>query len=71
MEWTKAKYFSFFIHLKKKKGEAFQHTLEGKRPTIPAECPSVVKEVITRCWAQNSEDRPDFNQVLSLLNHQF
>ena len=36
---------------------------KGNRETIPAETPSQFAALMTRCWAQRAEDRPDMREV--------
>ncbi|KAL6614531.1 hypothetical protein ACP70R_036801 [Stipagrostis hirtigluma subsp. patula] len=37
------------------------------RPTIPASCPAPVRLLIEQCWASNPEKRPDFWQIVQIL----
>jgi serine/threonine protein kinase len=39
----------------------------GEREEIPENCPDVWQEVITGCWQQDSQKRPDANNVRELL----
>ena len=43
------------------------------RPSINESIPSVYNNLITSCWSQNKEDRPDFNSIANELktNRQF
>lgn len=34
----------------------------------PADCPSDVYAVMTQCWQYDPEDRPNFAQILEILN---
>lgn len=36
----------------------------GYRPTIPEDVPAAYRELIESCWAQNSCDRPSFNDIV-------
>jgi len=35
----------------------------GFRPSVPADCPPVYRKIMTDCWAQHPEDRPDFVEI--------
>lgn len=39
-----------------------------KRPSIPADCPPQYRALITRCWAQARDERPEIPQVLRELD---
>ncbi|KAG0579103.1 hypothetical protein KC19_4G073200 [Ceratodon purpureus] len=41
----------------------------GGRPLFPRECPRVLKELIEKCWAQNPNDRPKFQDIRKDLWH--
>jgi serine/threonine protein kinase len=38
--------------------------VEGKRPTIPDDCPPLLSRLITDCWAQNPQSRPTFESIV-------
>ena len=40
---------------------------EGLRPTIPSHAPHAVKELMARCWHADPMMRPDFGEILSIL----
>lgn len=40
---------------------------EGLRPTIPAHAPHAIKELMTRCWHADPMQRPDFSEIISIL----
>jgi len=42
----------------------FKVAKDGFRPTIPAGFPPVISALMQRCWAQNPNERPTFQQVL-------
>ena len=45
--------------------------LDGERPEIPDECPEFFRTMITKCWHQNPEERPEFVQILKeLIDHE-
>lgn len=35
----------------------------GSRPSLPSDIPAGLKEMITACWSQVPENRPDFNAI--------
>jgi serine/threonine protein kinase len=37
---------------------------KGKRPTVPDWVHPAYKELMTKCWAQNPEERPTFRQIV-------
>ena len=37
--------------------------VKGTRPDIPETCDKTIKELITRCWAADQNERPDFSEV--------
>jgi tetratricopeptide (TPR) repeat protein len=39
----------------------------GQRPTIPDECPEVLKYLIPRCWQQDPSHRPEITEIIKLL----
>eukprot|EP00727_Mastigamoeba_balamuthi_P003002 m51a1_g127 putative protein kinase domain containing protein (967) ;mRNA; r:427336-430596 len=43
--------------------------IKGIRPTIPEACPASYKLIITGCWDQKPENRPEFFQLLAKLGH--
>jgi serine/threonine-protein kinase len=41
-------------------------------PPIPADCGSLMQDLIPRCWSANPDDRPSFGEILELFQrHQF
>jgi hypothetical protein len=40
----------------------------GYRMGPPADCPSDVHAVMNQCWQYEPEERPNFSQVLDMLN---
>eukprot|EP01113_Clastostelium_recurvatum_P020910 TRINITY_DN2475_c0_g1_i1.p1 TRINITY_DN2475_c0_g1~~TRINITY_DN2475_c0_g1_i1.p1 ORF type:complete len:834 (-),score=248.83 TRINITY_DN2475_c0_g1_i1:123-2624(-) len=40
---------------------------EGMRPTIPAEVPQILADLVRACWSGNPKDRPTFQQALEQL----
>ena len=45
-----------------------QNILSGVKPKIPARCPDIIKEIITKCWNFNPEGRCSFDEVVSIMN---
>ncbi|KAK5576661.1 hypothetical protein RB653_007805 [Dictyostelium firmibasis] len=41
--------------------------MKGLRPTIPPECPTDMKQLITDCWNGDPKKRPSFNSILERL----
>lgn len=41
--------------------------IDGKRPPIPLECPTVWSNLIKRCWDGDYEKRPSFLEILQYL----
>ncbi|KAH8975457.1 hypothetical protein BDL97_01G158400 [Sphagnum fallax] len=46
---------------------AFAVVNRGVRPSIPADCPPALADIMTRCWDANAELRPGFVQVVKML----
>jgi len=40
---------------------------EGLTPTIPKECPVVLRELMQMCWKKDPEQRPTMEVVLTFL----
>jgi serine/threonine protein kinase len=38
-------------------------------PLIPANCGSLMQDLIPRCWSANPDDRPTFSEILALFQH--
>jgi len=47
--------------------EAIQQVLKGKRPRVDPAWPGEIVSIIQACWAQNPEDRPAVQDVVSWL----
>ena len=39
----------------------------GYRPTIPADIGTAYRDLIEKCWAQNSAERPTFQEIVNIL----
>ncbi|XP_047323249.1 serine/threonine-protein kinase STY13-like [Impatiens glandulifera] len=48
---------------------AFAVVNKGVRPTIPNECLPVLTDIMTRCWDANSDARPPFTEVVTMLEN--
>ncbi|KAL0735132.1 hypothetical protein Bca4012_011342 [Brassica carinata] len=46
---------------------AFAVVDKNLRPTIPGDCPAAMKALIERCWSVAPDKRPDFWQVVKVL----
>ncbi|KAK7244117.1 hypothetical protein RIF29_38935 [Crotalaria pallida] len=46
---------------------AFAVSDKNLRPVIPSGCPSVIGDLIQKCWAMKPEKRPEFLQVVQVL----
>lgn len=45
-------------------------TIEKKRPNmsvIPPDCPPQLIEVMTKCWAQDANERPSFSEIINKI----
>jgi len=47
--------------------QASQKVIKGERNNIPTNCPPILKKIMELCWRQSPEERPDFNEILDLL----
>ncbi|RWW67475.1 hypothetical protein BHE74_00025088, partial [Ensete ventricosum] len=43
------------------------YSLQGLRPTIPKNAHPKLAELMENCWQQNPTDRPDFSEILHIL----
>ncbi|OVA07753.1 Protein kinase domain [Macleaya cordata] len=46
---------------------AFAVVNKKLRPVIPADCPPALRALIEQCWASNPEKRPEFWQIVKVL----
>lgn len=44
-----------------------QNIVDGKRPKLDGRFPDFFKELITKCWAQNPEERPSFVEIVKSM----
>ena len=42
---------------------------EGRRPQIPPNCPTSLRNLITSCWDADPTKRPSFKEILEQLDH--
>jgi len=47
----------------------FQVAQNQRRPTIPPECPTKIKQLIEKCWSQNPDERPTAGELLQILKN--
>lgn len=52
---------------KKCHNEIIVDVVDGKRPAIPAQCPTDIARLIQDCWYHDRVRRPSFNQVVDRL----
>ena len=46
------------------------HQVEvGYRMGPPADCPGDIHTIMTQCWQYEAEERPNFAQILEMLNN--
>ena len=43
------------------------YLFQGLRPTIPRNTDPRLTELLERCWRQNPNERPDFSEILEIL----
>ncbi|CAH8340786.1 unnamed protein product [Eruca vesicaria subsp. sativa] len=48
---------------------AFAVMHKNVRPVIPKKCPAAMKELIEQCWSVQAEKRPEFWQIVKVLEH--
>ena len=41
--------------------------MNGKRPTLDSSIPTCLKDLITKCWQQDIERRPSFQEIVNSL----
>lgn len=41
--------------------------LEGHRPEIPEDCPTLFAKIMRRCWHESAPRRPNFEDIVQLL----
>ncbi|XVE57132.1 hypothetical protein DITRI_Ditri04bG0066800 [Diplodiscus trichospermus] len=46
---------------------AFAVCQKNARPPLPSSCPLAFSHLINRCWSSNPEKRPQFNEIVSIL----
>lgn len=46
---------------------AFAVVHKNARPTFPEHCPLAIRKLIEKCWVQNPEKRPEFWEIVSIL----
>ncbi|CAK9860837.1 unnamed protein product [Sphagnum jensenii] len=56
-----------FPHSKYRRADLLQIILKGDRPPLPDDCPTLLANLITRCWDTDPCNRPGFLQVCNEL----
>jgi hypothetical protein len=46
-----------------------QKVLKGERPSLPDQCPPLLKALIMQCWTQEPKERPSFPFICSRLKY--
>ena len=41
--------------------------MQNARPPLPSTCPLAFSHLINRCWSSNPEKRPQFDEIVSIL----
>jgi serine/threonine protein kinase len=41
---------------------------QGLKPTIPSNCPQILADIMTACWQQEPDARPDFDTIVAKLS---
>ncbi len=41
--------------------------LQGKRPRVPADCPTDFKDMMERCWNEQPAKRPNMEEVVQFF----
>lgn len=41
--------------------------VQGLRPEIPKDCPLALQSLIEQCWSQHPDKRPEFWQIVKVL----
>lgn len=39
----------------------------GERPLIPIDCPTILSDLMGKCWNQEAKSRPSFHQIIEIL----
>ncbi|KAI0565216.1 Serine/threonine protein kinase [Gracilaria domingensis] len=62
-------YTGRFPFAKKTPIQVMFHVVEGNRPPFCEEdrVPKILENLIKKCWAQNPDDRPSFEEILNIL----
>jgi serine/threonine protein kinase len=56
-----------FPHTEYKRTKLLQVIKQGERPPLPLDCPTLLENLITRCWDTDPCNRPGFLQVCNEL----
>uniref|UniRef100_A0A453DMR2 Serine-threonine/tyrosine-protein kinase catalytic domain-containing protein n=1 Tax=Aegilops tauschii subsp. strangulata TaxID=200361 RepID=A0A453DMR2_AEGTS len=47
--------------------QLFIFSVQNARPPLPASCPVAMSHLISQCWATNPERRPQFDDIVTVL----
>lgn len=47
----------------------YQKVCAGERPEMPLHCPAYITKFLTKCWASNPNERPEFSEICERLRH--
>ena len=50
--------------------ELRKRVLEGLRPELPEECPSILATMLKRCWEPHPNARPSFSEICEVMRYQ-
>lgn len=42
---------------------------KNARPPLPSTCPRALRQLINRCWSKNPKKRPDFEEIVTILEN--
>lgn len=48
---------------------AFAVSQKNARPTLPSTCPMAFSDLISRCWSSNPKRRPNFEEIVTILEN--
>lgn len=43
--------------------------MQNERPPLPSTCPRALRQLINRCWSKNPKKRPDFEEIVTILEY--
>ncbi|KAG0606739.1 hypothetical protein M758_9G163900 [Ceratodon purpureus] len=45
----------------------YDRVIDGYRPSLPSKCPDWVKELVSRCWHRDPNERPTFTKIHEVI----